>query len=204
MRNFRVLLLAAAVGAFGSYSALAGAGSAPVPDPSVAGFQQASAGKPASPFVQEQKGEGAEDEHGTDKIAQAIADEFGVPKDEVLARHNEGIGFGALFKLYKLARAQGITIDALLATIPTDANGEREFAFGQRRKALTDEQRALYESGPKNLGRLVSAASKRHDQPAAEGASESAATGDSASGEPPRARGNGHVPPGQAKKAARR
>ena len=39
--------------------------------------------------------------------------------------------------------------------------------------ALTDEQRAVYESGPKNLGRLVSAKSKKHDEPAAEGATES-------------------------------
>jgi len=31
--------------------------------------------------------------------------------------------------------------------------------------ALTDEQRALCESGPKNLGRLVSAKRKKHDDP---------------------------------------
>jgi len=197
MRNLRLLLLVAAVAAVGSYSAFAGAGRVPVTDPSVAGSQRTDADGAASTSVQAQEGEAAEDGKGADKVAQAIADEFGVSKDEVLARHNEGIGFGALFKLYKLARAQGISVDELLATIPTDANGEREFAFGQRRKALTDEQRALYESGPKNLGRLVSAKSKKHDEPAAEGATES--------GEKPQGRGKkGHVPPGQAKKAARR
>ena len=196
MRNFRLLLLVAAVAAVGSYSAFAGAGSMPVTDPSVAGSQRTEADGGASTSVQ-QEGEAAEDGKGADKVAQAIADEFGVSKDEVLARHNEGIGFGALFKLYKLARAQGISVDELLATIPTDANGEREFAFGQRRKALADEQRALYESGPKNLGRLVSAKSKKHDEPSVEGATES--------GEKPQGRGKkGHVPPGQAKKTARR
>ena len=195
MRNLRLLLLVAAVTAVGSYSAFAG--SPPVTDPSVAVSQRTDADEGASSSVQAQEGEAAEDGKGADKVAQAIADEFGVSKDEVLARHNEGIGFGALFKLYKLARAQGISVDELLATIPTDANGEREFAFGQRRKALTDELRAIYESGPKNLGRLVSAKSKKHDEPAVEGATES--------GEKPQARGKkGHVPPGQAKKAARR
>jgi len=197
MRNFRLLLLVAAVAAVGSYSAFAGAGSMPVTDPSVAGSQRTDADGGASTSVEAQEGDAAVDGKGADKVAQAIADEFGVSKDEVLARHNEGIGFGALFKLYKLARAQGIAVDQLLATIPTDANGERDFAFGQRRKALTDEQRALYESGPKNLGRLVSAKSKKHDEPAVEGATES--------GEKPQGRGKkGHVPPGQAKKAARR
>lgn len=197
MRNLRLLLLAAAVAALGSYSAFAGAGSTPVPGPSVAGSQRTDAGEAASSSVQAQEGETGEDGKGADKVAQAIADEFGVSKDEVLARHNEGIGFGALFKLFKLARAQGITVDELLATIPTDANGERDFAFGQRRKALTDEQRALDESGPKNLGRLVSGKNKKHGEPAVEGATES--------GEKPQGRGKkGHVPPGQAKKAARR
>jgi hypothetical protein len=197
MRNLRLLLLFAVVAAVGSYSALAGAGSTPVTDPSAAGAQRTDAGDGARPSVREQEGDAAEDGKGADKVVQAIADEFGVSKDEVLARHNEGIGFGALFKLYKLARAQGISVDELLATIPTDANGERDFAFGQRRKAMTDEQRALYESGPKNLGRFVSAKSKKHDEPAVEGATES--------GEKPQGRGKkGHVPPGQAKKAARR
>jgi len=196
MRNLRLLLLVAAVAAVGSYSAFAGAGSSPAPGPLVARVQRTVSDEGARPSVQKQDGDAAEDEKGAGKVAQAIADEFGVSKDEVLARHNEGIGFGALFKLYKLARAQGISVDELLATIPTDANGEREFAFGQRRKALTDEQRALYESGPKNLGRLVSPKSKKHDEPVVEGATES--------GEKPQGHDKGHVPPGQAKKAARR
>ena len=95
-----------------------------------------------------------------------------------------------------MARAQGISVDDLLATMPADENGEREFRFGQLRKALTEDQRALYEAGPKNLGKLVSAASKKQHKPNVEGADESAQPGHS--------RGNGHVPPGQAKKLKRR
>jgi hypothetical protein len=191
MRNFRLLLLIAAVAAVGSYSAFAGSDRSPGENNSVASQQANDA--PASQSSQAQEGEGAEDGPETDKVAQAIADEFGVSKDEVLARHGEGIGFGALFKLYKLARAKGISVDELLATIPTDANGKREFGFGQLRKGLTPEQRALHESGPKNLGRLVSGTKEKHSKPAGEGA-ESGATGTAGN--------SGHVPPGQAKKAA--
>jgi len=184
-----VIAAAIATIAVGSYSTLAGPG--PIVDfvPSSGRSSQADRGLGGSQSLQAQEGE---DRQGADKAAQAIADEFGVTKEEVLARHNEGIGFGALFKLYKLARAQGISIDELLATIPMNQNGEREFRFGQLRKALTEAQRALYESGPKNLGKLISAASKKQDKPNVEGEDQSAAPG--------RSRGNGHVPPGQAKK----
>lgn len=194
MRHFRRLprwlVLALAVTAVGSYSAFAGDGSVSIREASVADSQRTNDGT-NSPSVQQQ--EGAEDAQGADKVAQAIADEFGVTKDEVLARHNEGIGFGALFKLYKLARAKGISIDDLLASIPTDANGERAFGFGQLRKALTAEQRAAYEAGPKNLGKLVSGSSKKQGKP------NTAANGGGAD----EAGASGRVPPGQAKKAAK-
>ena len=184
-----VVAAAVATIALGSYSTLAGPG--PIVDfvPLSGGSSQASRGPGGS---QSRQATQEEDRQDVDKVAQAIADEFSVPKEEVLARHNEGIGFGALFKLYKLARAQGISIDELLATIPVGENGEREFRFGQLRKALTEEQRALYESGPKNLGKLVSAQSKKKDKAMTEGEDERA--------KPERSRGNGHVPPGQAKK----
>jgi hypothetical protein len=181
-----VLAAAVSITAVGLYSALAGPG--PIVDfvPSSGGSSEADHNPGGPRSLQAQEGD---DSQGGDKVAQAIADEFGVTKEEVLARHNEGIGFGALFKLYKLARAQGISVDDLLATIPVDENGEREFRFGQLRKALTEDQRALYESGPKNLGKLVSAASKAKDKVTAEGEDQGA--------EPGRARGNGHVPPGR-------
>ena len=134
------------------------------------------------------------DGQGTEKVAQAIADEFGVSKDEVLARHQQGIGFGALFKPYKLARTKGISVDDLLATIPTGANGEREFGFGQLRKSLTAEQLAAFNSAAKNLGQLVSGKNK-HKTPKAESAGEGS--------ENARPNASGKIPPGQAKKLAR-
>ena len=187
-----ILAAAAAITAVGSYSSLAGPG--PIVDfvPRGDDSGQAERGPSGSQSFQAQEGE---ERQGADKVAQAIADEFGVSREEVLARHNEGIGFGALFKLYKLARAQGVSVDDLLATIPVDENGERDFRFGELRNALTEEQRALYESGPKNLGKLVSAASKKKDETGAEGEAQSANPGHS--------RGNGRIPPGQAKKLDR-
>jgi hypothetical protein len=171
------------------------AGGAPVARQSSAAVSQANGRESEGLRIQKQEtGEGAEDGKGAEKVAQAIADEFGVSKDEVLARHQQGIGFGALFKLYKLARAKGISVDDLLATIPTNANGEREFGFGQLRKSLTAEQLAAFNSGPKNLGQLVSGKSK-HKAAKTEGAGEG--------NESAQPNASGKIPPGQAKKAAR-
>jgi hypothetical protein len=188
-----ILAAALVVTVVNSYSTLAGPG--PIVDfaPSADSSAQADGGSRGSQSFQAKEGE---ERQGADMVAQAIADEFGVTKEEVIAHHNEGIGFGALFKLYKLARAQGISFDELLTTIPLNENGEREFRFGQLRKALTDDQRSLYESGPKNLGKLVSGASKKQHKPSVEG--------DAAGAEGGPSRGNGHVPPGQAKKLKRR
>ena len=108
-------------------------------------------GDEASVQADGETGEGAE------AVAQAIADAFDdVSQEDVLALHEEGIGFGAIFKLYLLAAAGGTTVDDLLATMDADADGEFEFAFGKRFKDLTEEQRAVLESGPKNLGQAVS------------------------------------------------
>ena len=51
------------------------------------------------------------------KAAQAIADTFGVPVEEVMELHDQGIGFGTLFKLYKLACATGVDVNDLIAGI---------------------------------------------------------------------------------------
>lgn len=128
------------------------------------------------------------------KVAQAIADEFGVSSEEVLARQGQGIGFGALFKLYAIARAKGITMDELLTTIPADAEGNREFGFGNLGKSLMEAQVATLESGPKNLGSLVSEASKDHTSPGDEDEASDEGAG----------RSNGHGPPPFAKAKGRR
>src|SRR3989337_2745395 len=92
---------------------------------------------------------------GAEHIATLIADAFDAEEADVLALHEEqGIGFGALFKLYALAQATGTTVDDLLASMGADGEG---YAFGKRFKELTEEQRAVLEDGPKNLGELVSA-----------------------------------------------
>ena len=189
------LLLAGGVAALiAASSVLAVGGSAPIVHHSEASIRQTNDDSDALSAQGQETGDEPGNGQGADKVAQAIGDQFGVSKDEVLARHQQGIGFGALFKLYKLARAKGISVDDLLAAIPTNANGEREFGFGQLRKSLTAEQLAAFKSGPKNLGQLVSGKSK-HKTAKAEGAGEG-----SGNAQP---NASGHIPPGQAKKAAR-
>ena len=100
----------------------------------------------------------------TDKAA-AFATEFGVSADQVMVHRDAGIGWGALFKLYKLANATGASVDALIAQATVDANGEREWDFGAMEQALTPDQRAVYDAGPKNLGQLVSGANKDKSTP---------------------------------------
>jgi hypothetical protein len=90
-----------------------------------------------------------------DKAA-LIADAFGVSPDAVLAHHNQGFGWGALFKLYAFARAKGVSVDQLIAAAPTDGAGKKEFAFGDMKQSLTAEQVVIFEEGPKNFGQLMS------------------------------------------------
>jgi hypothetical protein len=105
----------------------------------------------------------ADDPAGALKVATAIADEFEVTPEEVMAFHDDGIGFGALFKLYAIADAKGMTVEELLATLENE-DGEYAFAFGNLKKSLTEEELAILEEGPKNLGELVSAASKGSEE----------------------------------------
>lgn len=82
--------------------------------------------------------------------ATAIADEFGVSVDEVMDYHEQGIGFGALFKLYALSAATGESVDDLIA------ESDGGWAFGKKFKELSDEEKEALKDGPKNLGSLVS------------------------------------------------
>ena len=106
---------------------------------------------------------------GARRNALAIAETFGggvtaeatgLSQEDVLALHEEGIGFGALYKLYLLAAANSTSVDALLDTIPTNADGKYQFAFGKMFKEATTEVSALSagEDGvPKNLGQAKKA-----------------------------------------------
>jgi len=126
---------------------------------------------------------------GAEKVAQAIADAFGASQEEVLALHEQGIGFGALFKLYSLARATGTTVDDLLASIDGDG-----YAFGKRFKELTEEQQAVLDAGPKNLGQLVSASHHPDDDGEAEASAATQAL-EKANGKFVANSSHGHGPP---------
>jgi len=183
----RTLLLSLAVFgtavalAIGSYTALAG--SNPVGDvaDAVVGAGGPDADDSGTDDVNDAEGDGEDVEDanvqeegdtgvGAEQVAQAIADEFGASQEEVLALHEQGNGFGALFKLYALAQATGTTVDDLLASI-----GDDGYAFGKRFKELTDEQQAVLDSGPKNLGELVSAS--HHPDEAGEAGADAASQG---------------------------
>ena len=91
---------------------------------------------------------------GAERVAEAIAEEFEVTPEEVMDLHDQGIGFGALFKLYALANVmEDTTVQDLLAD---SDDGGKGYAFGQLKKSLTDEEADALASGPKNLGQLVS------------------------------------------------
>jgi hypothetical protein len=97
------------------------------------------------------------DSEGAEHVAEVIATTFDADQEGVLALHEEGIGFGAIFKLYLLAAAADTSVEELLASI--EANGDGGFAFGKLFKDLADEVSVLTdgEDGmPKNLGKAVS------------------------------------------------
>ena len=110
----------------------------------------------------EDEADAAEDGETEDpnKAAQAIADTFGVPVEEVMELHDQGIGFGALFKLYKLACATGVDVNDLIAGIEEEGGG---WSFGKRFNELTDEEKAQCEGLPKNLGQAISGHSDDSD-----------------------------------------
>ncbi len=55
-------------------------------------------------------------------------------------------------------------------------DAEHEFNFGELRKALTEEQQTVLESGPKNLGQVIKAAHQSEGQ-GPDAADEAASTG---------------------------
>ncbi len=95
---------------------------------------------------------------GAQEIAAAIGQAFGVDSAAVMALHDEGIGWGALFQLYAIAKARNMTVDQLLTEIGFTADGEHHFAFGKLKQSLSEQEAAALESGPKNLGQLISGA----------------------------------------------
>ncbi len=154
----RTLVLSALVAgvalalAAGSYSALAG--SDPVTD--VAGVVMGSE-DPDPDADADDVDDDDVDVDGAQNVADVIGSTFdGASQEDVLALHDAGFGFGAIFKLYLLAAAGDETAAAILSS---GEKGEGGFAFGKLFKELTDEVTVLTdgEDGmPKNLGKAVS------------------------------------------------
>ena len=94
-------------------------------------------------------------------VGDAITEEFALDPDEVHDLHEMGIGYGGIFKLEIYAIALGVEVETLLATFEVDPEtGEYEFAWGELKKTLDEDQLAILEGLPKNLGRVVSQANK--------------------------------------------
>ena len=114
------------------------------------------------------------DVEGTQNVADVIGSTFDdASQGDVLALHDAGFGFGAIFKLYLLAAAGDETAAAILSS---GEKGEGGFAFGKLFKELTDEVTVFAdgEDGmPKNLGKAVSGSKKDGTEPIV------ASTGDS-------------------------
>ncbi len=119
--------------------------------------------------VSVQADEDGDDAEGAQNIADVIGSTFDdASQEEVLALHEAGFGFGAIFKLYLLAAAGDETAAAILSS---GEKGEGGFAFGKLFKELTDEVSVLTdgEGGmPTNLGKAVSD-SKKSDKVVAAG-----------------------------------
>lgn len=200
-----IALALVALLALGAMSALAGAG----PVGQVAGVVTGDNDEgPAS--VHQTNGD---EPQGTEKIAEAIAEEFAGDfaadlglteeqaadqlKADVLALHDDGIGFGAIYKLYQLAVAKEMTVEQLLMdVIGTNEDGGHPFAFGQHFRALTEDELARLDGLHRNLGQAVS--SQNHEQSSGEvAASETEPAGGSS-------KEKSHGPPAFAKAHGRR
>ncbi len=123
---------------------------------------------PGGDAVEAEGNDNGDDGGGAEAVAQAIADTFGVSQEDVLALHDSGVGFGAIFKLFLLAEAGETTVQALVS----DAEADGGFAFGKRFKELTGEVTGFTagEDGMAgNLGQALSDA-KNGDQVTAFGA----------------------------------
>ena len=73
-------------------------------------------------------------------------------RDSISALRDQGIGWGAIFKLVKLRAILGDTADVL--SIGSESG---EFDFGELKNNLTVDQLADYRAGVKNFGQLQKA-----------------------------------------------
>ena len=134
--------------AIGSYSALAGAG----PVTSVAGAVIGADGPDSGNDAEGEdgdNGDNGDNGEGAQGVAQAIAETFKVNLDEVMALHDGGVGFGAIFKLHLLSAAGAGTVEELQAAAEEDGG----FAFGKHFKELSGEGAGGLGPGSEIFGR---------------------------------------------------
>lgn len=100
-------------------------------------------------------------------ITLPLAGAFGMDAEALAALHEEGLGYGQLFKMSLYAAATGLDFEAILALATIDPEtGEAEFSWGTLWADLTDEQRAALGDLPRNLGQVVSEAKRHHGRDA--------------------------------------
>ncbi len=112
--------------------------------------------------VAQQDGEGEPEMVGATRIAEVIAEQFGVEAGTVLEQHADDNGFGKLYKAYLIAEASGMTVGDVLAAAETDG-------FGALFQELTDDVLVLTEGEdglPKNMGQAISGVNKADNGPA--------------------------------------
>ena len=85
--------------------------------------------------------------------AASISAAFDIDSDTALALHRDGIGWGAMVKLFAIAEVTGVTVDQLLANV-AKVDGEYEFDFGSMRAGLTVSQQEELAGMPKGVGHL--------------------------------------------------
>jgi hypothetical protein len=92
-------------------------------------------------------------------IIKAIAREFEVSEDELMALYQQGVGLGALFQIAALSNAQGVSLSEIVALAARE-DGEYEFSFEDLFANLSDEQRDALRDRAPNMGELVSRLSR--------------------------------------------
>lgn len=96
-----------------------------------------------------------------------FAEGFGTTEGDVIALSELGLGWGEMFKLNVYATALGVSVQELLTDATFDEEtGEWDFGWGDLRAGLSDEQLSALEGLPKNLGAVMSEASRHQGRDA--------------------------------------
>lgn len=101
--------------------------------------------------------------HLNGKFAILFAEGFDASEDDLVALGEMGFGWGDLFKLNLYATVLGVPVEQFIAGATFDEEtGEYEFAWGELKHALNDDQLALLEGLPRNFGQFVSQSVRQH------------------------------------------